>query len=298
MKEYQMLVKQVLNDGEYKGPAREGIPGTYEVFGRVLKFDLREGFPLLTTKKVSFRNVALELLWFLKGSDKLDELVKAGVHIWDGNFFSYNQKVRRALGIPPIPKDERARYLRDNEEFHMGNIYGPQWRKWNGKFDQISNLIRGLKLDPNSRYHIVTAWNPTDFIQNKLAAALPACHVMFQCRVSKGEYLDLSILQRSCDLMLGVPYNIASYALLVHILAKLTGYKPRELTWFGNSVHIYEDHVEGAREQIKRLPYELPTLTIDDDFSDLNLPITENFLKFNLEGYKHHPEIKFPLAVG
>lgn len=324
MKKYLNLLRDVLENGEWKEPAREGMPRTKEVFHRSIRLNLQEGFPLLTTKRVYFKGVIVELLWFLRGDDNIRYLVNNNVHIWDGDAYKFYKRFGGTLSKEDFidkctgdkSKYEPSPYLVENilgyrEYGIVGNIYGHQWRRFGGgedAVDQISYLIHNLKDNPNSRYHLVSAWNPNDFIGNGLRAALPACHVMFQCNVRNGEYLDLSVIQRSCDVFLGVPFNLASYAALIHILAFITGYKPGELIWTGQSVHIYESHMEAIEEQLSREPRELPKLSIkyygfNEDNPDVSVNGKVNFDlwamgNFVLEGYDPYPSIKAPLSVG
>ena len=289
MKQYIDLLKDVLENGVWKAPAREGMPRTKEVFCRTMRFDLSKGFPLLTTKKMFTKGIVGELLWFLRGETNIKYLVDNGIHIWDGDAYKYYRRLGGTL-----PKEEWSSLVRENCDLAggCGNIYGHQWRHWNGFFDQIGSLVRSLKGNPSSRYHIVTAWQPTDFLETQ-NAALPACHVMFQCSVRDGK-LDLMMLQRSCDLFLGVPFNIASYALLTHILAAVVGLEPGEFVWVGNSVHIYENHIEQAMEQISREPYSLCQLKFEPKSNLEDYEISD----FEFVGYESHQSIKAPLSVG
>ena len=228
---------------------RTGV-GTVASFGRQMSFDLQQGFPLLTTKKIHFRSVVYELLWFLRGGTNTGWLNENGVSIWD----------------------EWA-----DEQGELGPIYGAQWRKWSsptGPIDQIAQLIQGLKTDPNSRRHIVSAWNPGALAD----MALPPCHILFQLYVENGG-LSCQIYQRSCDVFLGLPFNIASYALLTHLIADQCGYRADRLVWVGGDVHLYLNHQVAAETQLTRQPSELPTLTLlrkpeqiwEYEFADIRL---------------------------
>lgn len=292
MKQYLDLLRDIVDNGIWKEPAREGMPRTKEVFCRTMTFDLSKGFPLLTTKKMYTKGVVAELLWFLHGDTNIKYLVDNNVHIWDADAYKfYKRKGGR------LPKEEWLKELGAYDKTtrmtfgECGSIYGMQWRGFDGVFDQIGNLIESLQENANSRYHVVSAWNPVDFLDSN-NAALPACHMMFQCCINNGK-LDLMMLQRSCDTFLGVPFNIASYALLTHILAKECGLEPGTFTWVGNCCHIYENHVEQVNELLTREPMELCALEFDrkpiekydvDDFHFLN--------------YKSHPALKAPLSVG
>lgn len=294
MKQYIDLVKDVFENGVWKDPAREGMPRTKEVFCRTMRFNLSEGFPLLTTKKMFTKGIVGELLWFLRGETNIKYLVDNGIHIWDNDAYKYYKRLGGKLS-----QDEWLDRVKEDPMHYgdCGSIYGEQWRKWDPwsvlPTDQIKHLIAGLKNNPNSRYHLVTAWQPSDFLDPlQRYAALPACHVMFQCSVRDGK-LDLMILQRSCDLFLGVPFNIASYALLTHILAKEVGLEPGELVWVGNSVHIYENHIEQAKTQIEREPYALCRIEFE------RKEITQYEISdFKFVGYQSHSSIKAPLSVG
>lgn len=324
MKKYLDLLRDVLENGEWKESAREGMPRTKEVFNRSIRLNLQDGFPLLTTKKVYFKGVIIELLWFLRGDDNIRYLVNNNVHIWDSDAYKFYKRfggtlskedfIDRCTGDKTLYKS--SPYLAENisgykEYGRVGNIYGHQWRRFGSKddsVDQISYLIHNLLVNPNSRYHLVSAWNPNDFISSGLRAALPACHVMFQCNVRNKRYLDISVIQRSCDVFLGVPFNLASYAALTHILAFITGYLPGELIWTGQSVHIYENHMKAIEEQLLREPRKLPKLSIEyNGFNKDNPYILENGeVKFDLwamdnfvlKGYNPYPPIKAPLSVG
>lgn len=202
------------------------------VFGRQMRFDLQQGFPLLTTKRTHFKSIVVELLWFLQGNTNIAWLNDHGVTIWD----------------------EWA-----NERGDLGPVYGAQWRDWNGVgIDQIEALVKGLKENPTGRRHIVTAWNPEEIPD----MALPPCHCFFQCYIDDDGRLSLQVYQRSADIFLGVPFNIASYALLTHLLALEVGVEVGELVWTAGDVHLYSNHREQAAEQLTRIPYPLPELEV------------------------------------
>lgn len=260
---YEDLLRDVLDNGAEKGD-RTGT-GTRSVFGRQIRYDLSESFPLLTTKKVYFKGVVGELLWFLRGDSNVRWLQDNGVRIWN----------------------EWA-----DDDGELGPVYGVQWRSWptpdGGHIDQIEEVLRTLKENPDSRRNLVSAWNVAEL--DKMA--LMPCHLLFQLYVADGR-LSMQVYQRSADMFLGVPFNIASYALLTHMFAQQTGLEVGELIWTGGDCHIYNNHVEQVREQLSRTPREYPQLRLrkaasifDYDFSDIEV-----------EGYDPHPTIKAEVSV-
>jgi len=261
---YLDLLRLVLDHGRFKSD-RTGT-GTYSVFGAQARYDLTEGFPLLTTKKLHTRSIIHELLWFLKGETNIGYLRDNGVTIWD----------------------EWA-----DAEGNLGRVYGAQWRDWrtlDGRgIDQIAGVIESLKRYPDSRRHIVTAWNPGEIE----GMALPPCHALFQFYVCDGE-LSCQLYQRSADLFLGVPFNIASYALLTCMVAQVTGLKPRDFVHTFGDLHLYANHVEQAREQLTREPRALPTLRLNSAIKRIEDFRYEDIV---IEGYNPHPAIKAPIAV-
>jgi thymidylate synthase len=264
MKQYLDLMKEILETGSPKTD-RTGT-GTLSVFGRQLRFDLSQGFPLLTTKKLHTRSIFIELLWFLKGDTNIKFLRDNGVTIWD----------------------EWA-----DENGDLGPVYGHQWRSWptphGGTIDQITNVINQIKQKPDSRRHIVSAWNPAEV--DKMA--LPPCHTMFQFYVADGR-LSCQLYQRSADYFLGVPFNIASYALLTHMFAQQCDLLPGDFVWTGGDVHLYTNHVDQAKLQLVREPFSLPQLNIlrkPDSIFDYR------FEDFEIVNYQSHPGIKAPIAV-
>lgn len=268
MKQYLDLVNDVLKNGKPEQGVRSdrtGV-GTYSVFGRQMRFNLDEGFPLLTTKKVHLRSIIHELLWFLKGDTNTRYLHDNKVTIWD----------------------EWA-----NENGDLGPIYGKQWRSWaaaDGRvIDQISLVLDGIRRDPTSRRHLVISYNPGDLPK----VAPPACHTLFQFYVS-GERLSLQLYQRSADLMLGVPFNIASYVLLLMMVAQVTDKKPHEFIHTFGDVHIYSNHLSGATEQLTRTPRALPKMKLNPAVKDL---FSFRYEDFTLEGYDPWESIKFDIAV-
>lgn len=264
MKQYLDLLRDIKENGVKKSD-RTGV-GTISVFGRQIRFDLQQGFPLMTTKKLHMKSIIYELLWFLRGDTNIKYLKDNGVTIWD----------------------EWA-----DENGELGPIYGYQWRKWpapDGRYiDQIDNLITGLKNNPDSRRHIVCAWNVADV--DKMA--LPPCHCLFQFYVANGK-LSCHMYQRSADVFLGVPFNIASYVLLTMILAQVTDLMPGEFILTFGDVHIYLNHLEQVELQLSRDPRPLPTMKINPNVVSI---FDFKYEDFRLEGYDPYPAIKAPIAV-
>lgn len=274
MKQYLDLVKHVLENGTQKGD-RTGT-GTKSVFGYQMRFDLNEGFPLVTTKKVHVKSIIHELLWFLKGDTNIQYLNDNGVKIWD----------------------EWA-----DEQGNLGPVYGYQWRNWNGEeIDQIKELIEILKTNPNSRRMLVSAWNPSvlpdtseSFAENvsKGKVALPPCHAFFQFYVADGK-LSCQLYQRSADIFLGVPFNIASYALLTMMIAQVCDLEYGEFIHTFGDAHIYNNHFEQLELQLSRTPKQLPKMILNPAIKDI---FQFTYEDFNLEGYEPHPHIKGAVAV-
>ncbi len=277
MQAYLDLMREVLEHGAEKGD-RTGT-GTLSVFGRQMRFDLSQGFPLVTTKKLHLRSVIHELLWFLSGDTNIHYLREHGVSIWD----------------------EWA-----TEDGELGPLYGHQWRAWptrdGGAVDQIAQVVEGLRNRPDSRRHIVSAWNveylpdeslsPQDNVRRG-RMALAACHTLFQFYVAEGR-LSCLLLARSQDLFLGTPFNIASYALLTHMIAHQCDLEVGELVWTGGDVHLYRNHLEQAREQLQREPRPLPTLHIGRRPESI---FDYRYEDFDISGYDPHPAIRAPIAV-
>lgn len=370
---YADLLRTILETGDKKPGARAGMPGTISCFAEQIKFDLREGFPLLTTKKVSFKNIKTELIWFLTGDTDITYLRENKCFIWDDDLYRHFTNKVAALPATLVPRDRDNvkqlypnEYLNDTpgdltpigkEEFfkrlemtddevdfdsaamefndtykHIDFAYPHQWRSFgegpedtyfdevvvNG-FDQIAAVLTSLKTQPFGRRHIVTAWNPKEVDR----MALPSCHSFFQFNVSESEgvfYLDCALTQRSCDTFLGLPYNIASYALLTHMFGKFLGYTPRYLSMTLNDAHIYENHLEAVNEILERNPqqYDAPELILDGTFDkvadywakDGNTFELDDFLTDLKTGrgviqdirfktaYESFSRIKAPLSVG
>lgn len=281
MKSYTDLVARILSEGEWS--TNRTSERTLTIFGAHMEFDLREGFPMVTEKAVPFKSVIGELCGFVRGCTDVRDFQELGTHIWDANAeapYWVNNYHRKYAG-------------------HLGRIYGAQWREWMAEqdgrtytvLDQLQDLIDGLRHDPFSRRHIVTAWNPAEL--NKMA--LPPCHIMFQCHVSVDGHLDLQMYQRSADAFLGVPFNIASYAALLTYLGSMTGLTPRRLFMTLGNTHLYESQIELAREMVLRDARPLPTLKVelpdgrglDDIHPDM----------FTLTGYDPHPPMPVAMVV-
>jgi thymidylate synthase len=264
MKPYLDLMRHVLEHGTRKDD-RTGT-GTLSVFGWQMRYNLAEGFPLVTTKKCHLRSILHELLWFLQGDTNIKYLKENGVSIWD----------------------EWA-----DENGNLGPVYGHQWRSWpkpdGGTIDQISEVVKTLKTNPDSRRIIVSAWNVADL--DKMALA--PCHAFFQFYVADGK-LSCQLYQRSADIFLGVPFNIASYALLTLMMAQVTGLKPGDFVHTLGDAHLYSNHLDQAREQLSREPRPLPTMTLNPEVKDI---FAFRFEDFTLSGYDPHPAIKAPVAV-
>jgi thymidylate synthase len=264
MRAYLDLLEDILAHGTKKED-RTGT-GTISVFGRQLRFDLSQGFPLMTTKRMHIKSIVHELLWFLSGSTNIRYLKENGVTIWD----------------------EWA-----DEEGDLGRVYGAQWRTWRAPsgetIDQISRVIEQIKRDPDSRRHLVSAWNPAEVDE----MALPPCHYAFQFYVANGK-LSCMFQMRSVDTFLGLPFNIPSYALLTHMVAQQCDLEPGELIWTGGDVHIYLNHIEQVKLQLTREPYPLPRLVIKRKPDSI---FEYRYEDFAFEGYQYHPSIKAPIAV-
>jgi thymidylate synthase len=260
---YEQMLQRIKREGVSKTD-RTGT-GTISIFGHQMRFDLAEGFPLVTTKKVHFKSLAVELLWFLQGGTNVKWLQERGVTIWD----------------------EWAR-----PDGELGPVYGYQWRTWpghHGPIDQISEVIHQLRTSPDSRRMLVSAWNVDDVPK----MSLPACHVLFQLYVAEGK-LSCQVYQRSADTFLGVPFNIASYALLTHLFAQQAGLEVGDLIWTGGDCHVYSNHMEQVDLQLSRDPYPFPTLQIKRRPADI---FSYEFEDFEIADYRHWPAIKAAVAV-
>ncbi len=300
MRQYLAILRKALDQGVDRDD-RTGT-GTRAIFGEVMRFRMSDGFPAVTTKRLAFRSVLAELLWFLAGSSDVNELHALGVRIWDGNAYAPYW-----VG--------KARFEGDT-----GRNYGQQWRDWagssNAHVDQLANVIGELKRNPSSRRHVVTAWNPAELEQT----SLPACHAFFQFFVAPGDgpteraKLSVMMYQRSCDLFLGVPFNMAQYAVLLHLVAQLTGLVPHEFVHVLADAHVYRDHMDAARQQLEREPFPSPRLALDPSLRSLDDvvaryreivrragagekpgPLLDSVAR--LEQYQFHPPIEAKMAV-
>jgi len=284
--EYQYLnvMKNILQNGKIH-KNRTGID-TLRILGETMRFDLSEEFPLLTTKKVYWKGVVHELLWFISGSSNIDYLVKNNVHIWDANAKDFYKKRMIEWG-----NSVEWGFICDKpKEGDLGPVYGCQWRNFNNQgFDQLSWAIDQIKNNPESRRIIVTAWNPLE-IRNM---ALPPCHSFFQFNVD-GDILNCTMYQRSCDIGLGIPMNIASYSLLTCMVAHVCGLKPGIFWHVMNDVHIYVDHIDSLKEQLSREPYSFPKIKINPEIKNID---DFKFEDIELIGYKSHPSIKMKMSV-
>ena len=292
MKQYLDMCRYILEHGEDR-PDRTGT-GTRSVFGYQTRYDLREGFPLLTTKKMYLRPIAEELLWFIKGDTNIKYLVDRNVKIW--NEWPY-EDFKKSEDFNGETLEEFVEKIKNDDDFakkhgNLGPVYGAQWRNFNNEgTDQLVKLIDSLKNNPFSRRHIISAWNPSQVDE----MALPPCHTLMQFYVSNDKkYLSCQLYQRSADTFLGVPFNIASYALLTCMLAQVCGYEPKEFIHTIGDAHIYKDHFDVVKTQIEREPLPLPHLVLNKDIDNLfDFKIED----IKLEGYQSHGPLKGKVSV-
>lgn len=368
MKQYLTLLQDILDKGTWKAPARENLPPTLSLFGTRMEFDMKDGFPLLTTKEVYFKGIVVELLWFLKGDTNIKYLVDNKCNVWNKDCHRWYLKTWNNFADEFVMNAEDVEEPYEIDEFiekikkgdlentsiptgyklgDLGKVYGHQWRDQNG-VDQIQTVLDRLQSEPEGRYAILDAWNPADFKD----MALPPCHLLYQfncreiefkerldlyskrplnegynptdeeireskekwgfseegqmkyldfCKVQK-YYLDLQLYQRSCDTLLGVPFNIASGSLLLHIIAKIVEMEPGKFIWVGGDTHIYENHMEQVKEQLSRTPTELPRLHINKDgdqcFKSLYAATHLGIEDFQITGYSPQAKIKGELNAG
>lgn len=288
MKQYLEMCDYILKNGDIKSDRTN--TGTISVFGYQAKYDLELGFPLVTTKKVHLKSIIHELLWFINGDTNIKYLVNNGVNIWNEwpyEIFKksndYNNETLKDF-IEKIKTDDNFA----KKHGDLGPVYGKQWRNFNG-VDQLENLINGIKNNPDSRRHIISAWNPAE-VSNM---ALPPCHAFMQFYVNNGE-LSLQLYQRSADIFLGVPFNIASYALFLMMVAQVTNLKPKMFVHTIGDAHIYSNHVEQIELQLSRTPFKLPNMILNPNIKDIT---KFNFDDFKLENYESHKAIKGVVAV-
>jgi thymidylate synthase len=283
---YQSILQDILLDGEEKSD-RTGT-GTISVFGKQIRHDMSEGFPLLTTKKMAVKTMMTELKWFLKGDTNIKYLVDNGCKIWNGDAYK-NYCMKQVPHDHFETEEEFIELIKTNDEFakkwgELGPIYGKQWRDWNGK-DQIKELIKNIKENPDSRRLMLSAWNVGEIED----VVLPPCHYGFQCYVNNGK-LSLMWNQRSVDTFLGLPFNIASYGTLLLLLCEETGLEAGELIGNLGDTHLYKNHLEQAKEQVQRGSFQLPTIKLS------NVNILHGEWDYEIEDYKSHPTIKAPLS--
>ena len=301
--QYLELLKELVEKGVEQKDVNTGVK-TYSKFGAQLRFDLSEGFPLLTTKKVWWKGVLYELYWFLTGQSNIKFLVDNDIHIWDDYPYKiYREKIAKGK-LPDMSKEEFIEKIKTNKRYaekygNLPNIYGELWRRWPAKgrtIDQVQWVINEIKNDPDAHNLIVNSWNPEylyGMAKPEQASRFPICHNLYQLNVKNGR-VCLHLYQRSADIFLGVPFNIASYALLTIIFARVTGYEPGDFIHTFGDVHIYENHIEQAKEQLKRKPKKFPTVTINPKVKKLTDLLPQHV---TLENYNPHPPIKAELTV-
>lgn len=301
--QYLDLLRDIMENGVEKHDHNTGI-SLKSVFGRQSRYDLSQGFPLLTTKRVYWKGVLHELYWFLSGQSNIKYLVDNNVHIWDDYPYKIYAKKGKQENLSELSKEEFVEKIKNDGEFarkwgELPHIYGSQWRHWPAKgrqIDQLSWAVDTLKNFPERKHAVVTVWNPEYLYGMALpgeALSFPLCHILLHFNVAGGK-LSCMLYQRSCDMFLGVPFNIASYALLTHIIAKVCGYEAGEFVHNYGDTHVYENHFEQVKEQLTREPRPFPTLKISDEASSIDAFRPEHVL---LEGYNPHPPIKGELTV-
>ncbi len=302
--QYLDLLQDILDNGVEKKEFNTGI-AIKSIFGRMMRYDLSKGFPLLTTKKVFLKGIIHELLWFLRGETNIRSLVQQGVHIWDDWPYKEFKKKMEIGEVEKMTQEEFIAKIVTDEAFaklwgELGPVYGRQWRKWPAadgrEIDQLAWAVWKTKNYPDRKHVVVSAWNPEyvyEMSKPGTSMAIPPCHTMFNINVSDGK-LSLALYQRSADTFLGVPFNIASYALLTLILAQVTGYEPGEFVHFLGDTHLYGNHFEQAKEQIAREPRPFPRIRLNPEKKEIDSFVYEDF---TLEGYDPHPPIKGEITV-
>ncbi len=302
--QYLDLLKDIMEDGEEKKDHNTGMP-MRSVFGRISRYDLSQGFPLLTTKKMAWKSIVHELYWFMNGQTNIKHLVDNNVPIWNDYPYKIYCKKAGELGLPDLKLEHFVENIRSSEEFavkwgKLPHIYGENWRSWPAsdgrRIDQLFWALDTVKNFPERKHALVSSWNP-EFLYAMAkpgeAISFPLCHVLYHFNVV-GDKLSCLLYQRSCDTFLGVPFNIASYSLLTNVAAKITGYKPGEFIHVYGDVHIYADHFDQVNEQLKREPYPFPTLKISDEVKSLDSFRPEHI---TLENYVSHPFLKAKMTV-
>lgn len=302
--QYLDLMSDIMKNGVMKVSHSTGV-GLKSVFGRQIRFDLSQGFPLLTTKKVFFRGIEHELIWFLSGSSNIKYLVDNNVHIWDDWAYKNYQRVMKTGKVPSLEMDAFMEKAKKNTSFmkkwgELGPVYGVQWRKWPSSdktIDQLGWAIEKIKKYPMKKHYVVSAWNPEYIYEmsgsHEKSMAIAPCHTLYHINIT-GDKLSLQLYQRSADLFLGVPFNIASYSLLTLMLAQVTGYKPGDFVHTFGDVHIYENHFEQVKEQLKRKPRPLPKIKLNPKIKKID---DFKFEDISLVDYNPHPPIKGEITV-
>jgi thymidylate synthase len=302
--QYLDLMREILETGDKQTDKGTGVT-TYSLFGRQIRFDLSEGLPLLTTKKVFWKGVLQELFWFMSGNTNVSYLTRQGVHIWDDYPYKvYAEKVAKGE-VPELTKEDFVAKLKSDDDFaamhgNLLHIYGEHWRKWQAKdgrtIDQLGWAVEELRKDADAHNTLVTSWNP-EYLYNMAkpgeGVRFPICHNMYQLNIKNGK-VCLQLYQRTADIFLGVPFNIASYALLAVVIAKILGREPGEFVHTFGDVHIYENHIEQAKEQLAREPYAFPKVSISDEVTSLDAFKPEHV---TLSEYVSHDPIKAELTV-
>lgn len=304
-RQYLDLLQDILDNGQWKVSHSTGVK-LKSVFGRQIRFDLSKGFPLLTTKKTFWRGIVHELIWFLSGSSNIKYLVDNDVHIWDDWAYKPYKKLMEKGKVKPLSMTEFIDKAKNNQAFmkkwgDIGPVYGVQWRNWpteSGRtIDQIKWALDKIKTKPQKKHYIISAWNAGSIYEmapsREKSAAIAPCHTMFHINIT-GDKLSLLLYQRSSDMFLGVPFNIASYALLTLILAHVTGYKPGHFVHTFGDAHIYENHFDQVKAQLKRTPRKLPTVKINPNIKSID---KLKFKDFKLSNYHPHPPIRAKITV-
>lgn len=303
--QYLDLLQDILDNGAWKKSHSTGV-GLKSVFGRQIRFDLSQGYPLLTTKKVFSRGIIHELIWFLSGNANIRYLVENNVHIWDDWAYKNYKRAMNDGKVPEMEMDAFIEKCKTDKKFmdkwgDLGPVYGVQWRRWPAgdgrEIDQLGWALEKIKKVPMKKHYIISAWNAGSIYEmaedRSHSMAIAPCHTMYHINIT-GDKLSLQLYQRSADMFLGVPFNIASYALLTMMLAHVTGYKPGDFVHTFGDAHIYENHFDQVKEQLKRKPRPFPTMTLNPKVKSID---DFKFEDFTLEGYDPHPPIKGEITV-